>query len=85
MLNQKILRKTLIENARHHVKIYARVSIVNNANHSKETIFVVCKNTKNMLLSIVDITIKVMIRQSYEEDTSFMQRKNKRNNKKIFF
>ena len=60
-LKQIILKKTLMKNARHRVKVCAQILVVNNANHSKKIIFVVCKNMKNVLLSIVNIMIKIII------------------------
>ena len=71
MLNREILKKTLMRNANHHVEICVRIFIVNNANHLKKVIFVVYKNMKNVLLSIVDITIKITTRQRYEKNIFF--------------
>ena len=63
-----------MRNAKHHVKICVRTFIVNDANYSKRVIFVVCKNMRNILLNIVNITIKVATRRRYKRSISFMIR-----------
>ena len=85
MLQQKTLKKTLIKNARRYVEVCARIFIVNNVKDSKKIIFVVCKNMKNKLLSIIDITIKVTIFRNYEKNTSFILRQSKKNKEKNKF
>ena len=87
MLQQKriFLRKILKKNARHHVEACTQTFVVNSANHSKKIIFVVCKNMRNVLLSNVDIIIKIMNHRNYDKNMLFIMRQSKKNKKKIKF
>ena len=83
------MKKTLIKNIRHYIEICARTFIINNVNYSKKIIFVVCKNMKNILLSIVEITKKIHFlcydktKKSIKKINFFNKKHNEKHNEKI--
>ena len=48
-VKSKNFKKTLMKNARHHVEVCAQKIIVDNVNHLRKVIFILCKSMKNVL------------------------------------